>query len=271
MKKRIKIGIIGCGTIGSALAKAIETDFKDKAKVIGLCDLIEEKALNLAKSLKSRPSIASIEKLIISSDLVIEAASVRVSAGIVEKTLSAGKDIMVMSVGGLLAHKELFDLARKKSCQIYLPSGAICGLDGVKSAALGRIDKVTLTTRKPPRSLEGAPYLVKKGIDLNQIKEETLVFEGTAEEAIKGFPQNVNVCATLSIAGIGPEKTKVKIITSPFYTLNIHEVEAEGAFGRLTVRTENVPSPQNPKTSYLAALSAIATLKQILEPVKIGT
>ncbi|MBI4708486.1 MAG: DUF108 domain-containing protein, partial [Candidatus Omnitrophica bacterium] len=155
-------------------------------------------------------------------------------------------------------------------CQIYLPSGAICGLDGVKSASLGRIDKVTLTTRKPPRSLEGAPYLVSKGINLSQIKQETLLFEGTAEEAIRGFPQNVNVCATLSIAGIGPEKTRVKIITSPFYTSNIHEVEAEGAFGRLTVRTENVPSPQNPKTSYLAALSAIATLKQILEPVKIG-
>jgi aspartate dehydrogenase len=271
MKKRIKIGIIGCGTIGSELARAIETDFKDKAKVVGLCDLIEEKALNLAKSLKSKPSIVSIEKLIISSDLVIEAASAGVSAGIVEKTLSAGKDIMVMSVGGLLGHTEIFDLAKKKMSHLYLPSGAICGLDGVKSAALGRLDKVMLITRKPPRSLEGAPYLVKKGIDLNQIKEETLLFEGTAEEAIKGFPQNVNVSATLSIAGIGPEKTRVKIITSPFYTSNIHEVEAEGAFGRLTVRTENIPSLENPKTSYLAILSSLATLKQILEPVKIGT
>lgn len=271
MAKLLKIGIIGCGTIGSELARAIETDFKNKAKIVGLCDLIEEKALSLAKSLKTKPSIVSIEKLIILSDLVIEAASVKISAEIVKKSLSASKDIMVMSTGGLLGHKELFELAKKKRSQLYLPSGAICGLDGVKSAALGRLDKVTLTTRKPPRSLEGAPYLVRKKIDLSQIKEETLLFEGTAEEAIKGFPQNVNVCATLSMAGIGPEKTKVKIITSPSYTSNIHEVEAEGAFGRLTVRTENVPSLKNPKTSYLAILSSLATLRQILEPVKIGT
>ena len=145
-------------------------------------------------------------------------------------------------------------------------------MDGVKSARIGEVSKVTLTTRKPPQGLKGAPYVVENNIDLDAIMEERVIFDGTAEEAVSGFPKNINVSAILSIAGVGPKKTLVRIITSPEYTVNSHEIEVEGAFGRLVSRTENVPFPDNPKTSFLAALSAVATLKQLLdESVKVGT
>ena len=133
------------------------------------------------------------------------------------------------------------------------------------------IDSVTLTTRKPPKGLEGAPYIKSAGINLNDIKEETVIFDGDADKAIEGFPQNVNVAATLSIAGIGAKKTRVRIITSPGYTRNQHEVEIKGSFGNIHTRTENVPSRTNPRTSELAILSAIATLEGLARNVKIGT
>lgn len=267
---KLRIGIIGCGAIGRELGRAISSQIPG-VDLVALADVDEEKARKLAETLLSCPQTLSPEKLINRVDLVIECASSSASAAIAEKTLSQGKDILVMSVGGLLGKENLFQLAREKNCRIYLPSGALAGLDGVKSAAAGRIDSVTLTTRKPPAGLRGAPYLVKEGIDLNSLREGGVVFEGTAEEAVKGFPRNINVAATLSLAGIGATKTRVRIVADPKISRNIHEIEVEGEFGKLISRTENLPAPSNPKTSFLAILSSIATLKSLVSPVRIGT
>ena len=267
---RIKVGIIGCGTIGSELGRAIATEMPE-LNLVALSDIKMERARELAQHLPIKPQVLTTDELIDLVDLVVESASKEIAAEIVEKALKRGKDIMVMSTGGLLGKEALFSLAREKNCYIHLPSGALAGLDGVKSAAGGGIDSVTLTTRKPPAGLKGAPYIIKNKIDLNSIKEEKSIFEGTAEEAIEGFPQNVNVSATLSLAGIGPQKTKVRIVADPNIDRNIHQVEIEGKFGRLICMTENFPSPSNPKTSFLAILSAIATLKGITTRIKVGT
>jgi len=176
-----------------------------------------------------------------------------------------------MSVGGLLGNEKLLDSARLKGVKVYIPSGAICGIDGLKAASIGRIDTVVLTTRKPPRGLEGAPYLKEKNIDIGRIKEETVIFEGTASEAMAGFPKNINVSAVLSLAGIGASKTLVRIVTSPDYKGNTHEVEVSGEFGRIITKSENLPSKTNPKTSALAVMSAIAALEGALSSVRIGT
>lgn len=270
--KLIKIGIIGCGTIGTEIAKAIDAKFKDRASLVAVSDIDKEKAKLLKNRLKIKSHILSIDRLIKKSDLIIEAASALVSGEVAKKAISAKKDIMIMSVGGIIKkYSALFNLAQKNNCKIYLPSGAICGLDGVKAASLGKIYKAELTTRKPAAALKGAPFIEENKINLDKITSETVIFEGSAEEAIKGFPANINVACALSIAGIGPKETKVKIIASPGYKSNIHEVVIEAESGRLMTRTDNVPSPENPKTSYLAVLSAIATLKQILETAKVGT
>ena len=136
---------------------------------------------------------------------------------------------------------------------------------------MAKVNRATLITRKPTQGLIDAPYLQQNSIDLASINQETVVFEGSATEAVKGFPKNINVCAALSLAGIGALQTKVKIIAVPRSNVNSHEIELEGDFGRLVTRTENRPTPTNPKTSYLASLSAVATLKNILSAVKVGT
>ena len=155
---------------------------------------------------------------------------------------------------------QLLRRAIARSIPIHCPSGAVCGLDGIKAGSIGTLRSVTLTTRKPPRSL-----------GLSKLRSPRLLFQGPASKAVAAFPQNINVAATLALAGIGPRRTRVRLFADPRVDRNIHEVEAVGSFGRLTARTENRPSRENPKTSELAVLSAVATLKQILQPVKVGT
>ena len=270
--EKLRISIIGCGAIGTEICKTIDTMDSSEVELVCIVDKDNDKIEKLLKSLKiSKPMVANIDTAIDNADLIVECADKKVVPEIATKAIKKGKDIMIMSSGGLVEHLELLDLARKKDCCIYLPSGAVAGLDGLKSAMAGRVDKVTLTTRKPPNALCGAPYLEEHKIDLSKIKNEEVIFSGTAREAIKGFPANVNVSVSLSLAGIGLDKTRVKIIADPSIRVNIHEIEIEGEFGKIRTKTENVQSPMNPRTSFLAALSAVATFKRIIDPVKIGT
>ena len=269
--RKIKVGIVGCGTIGSELAAACQTRMVDAVTLVGICDIDDNKAKLLKQSLKGTVDILRLNELIRKVDLIVEAASASVSANILKQAIKAGKDILIMSTGGLLGGEDLLEKAARAGIKVYLPSGAVCGLDGLKSASIGKIDSVTLTTRKPPKGLKGAPYIKEKNIDLASINKETIIFDGNAIEAVRAFPQNVNVCAVLSLAGLGAGNTRVRIVTSPDYTKNIHEVEIRGKSGSIYTKTENVPSKTNPKTSQLAAFSAIATLEGITKNVKIGT
>lgn len=270
MQNTLKIGIVGCGAIGTILAKAIDKGIK-KARVVALDDIIEKNARTLKSNLSSDPEISSLDNLIERSDLVIECAHKTAVKEIVSKTLERKKDILVMSVSGLVENPYLLELAQKNKCSIYVPSGAVAGIDALKAAKLNNIRSVTLTTTKPKEGLKGAPYIKEKNIDLDSIKNRTVIFDGNVLEAIKGFPSNVNVSATLALAGIGPEKTRVKVVVDPASKSNIHEIEITGDFGTITTRTENAPCPSNPKTSYIAALSAIAKIKDITECINIGT
>lgn len=268
----IKVGIIGCGTIGKELAKACQRRFSAEVSIEGLSDHDAANARKLQKELKPKPPILAYDVLVKRADLIIEAASAGVSYEITKKALSLGKDVMVMSVGGILGReRELMNLARAHHCCLYIPSGGVVGIDGLKSAHIGKIHRVTLTTRKPPQGFEDAPYVIRKKINLKGLKEEKVLFEGNATAAVKGFPKNINVSATLSMAGIGAKKTRVKIIACPHMLVNVHEIYVVGDFGSFYTRTENFPSAQNPKTSHLAILSAVATLERILKNIKIGT
>lgn len=255
----LTIGIVGCGTIGTALARAID-EGRIPALLSGLANRTQARAEALAGSLRTHPPVVKIPALVQASDLVVEAATGKALEDIVPACLREGKDVFVISVGGLLGHEEWFRQAEARGCRILFASGAIAGLDGVRGAVVGRVDSVTLTTRKPPKGLAGAPYVVERGIDLDALTEETVIFEGTAREACRGFPTNVNVSAALSLAGVGPDRTRVRIIAVPGGRFNQHRIEIRGEFGRLAVDIENVPSATNPRTGLLSIYSSIAFL-----------
>jgi len=268
----LKIGLVGCGAIGSEIAKSIDRGVIS-AQLVAVCDHNPETAKKLIDRLKIKPVKANLDELVNRSDLVVEAASQRAVPAIAKAALEKGRNVMIMSVGALAdadLYRSIKRMASEHGSKVYLPSGAISGLDGLKSASVGSIKRITLTTTKSPESLGGAPYIREMKIDLGGLKEPTTVFEGSAAEAVKAFPANVNVAATLCLAA-REGNVRVRIIADPNIKVNRHEIVAEGDFGQITTRVENVPSPKNPKTSYLAALSAIATLRSIVEPIKIGT
>ncbi len=268
----IKIGLVGCGAIGAEIAKAVDSGALD-ARLVAVCDHNPETAAALIDSLQHKPARLKLEELVSLSDVVVEAASQKAVPAIARAALGKGKRLMIMSVGAL-ADRELFAevkaLAKEHGSRVYLPSGAISGLDGLKSASIGKIRSVTLTTTKNPSGLKGAPFILENKIDLDALAGPTLIFEGSALQAVRAFPANVNVAATLFLAA-GESEVRVKVVADPGIHVNRHEIVVEGDFGRISTLVENVPSPRNPKTSYLAALSAIATLRSIVEPVKIGT
>lgn len=268
-----RIGIVGAGAIGKEIARAIDNGTVP-AKLEAIWDRDEREANEFAATLKSKPRVLALEELVEASNFVVEAASQSAVREVAIATLSRSRSLMVMSVGAF-ADKELLEtvrsLARHHQCSIYVPSGAVCGLDGVKSASVCKIESVTITTRKPKDGLRGAPFIVRNKIDIDSMTEPTEIFSGPAAVAIKEFPANVNVAASLSLVGVGFERTLVRVVVDPTIKRNMHEIVVRGEFGELRTVVENVPSRTNPKTSFLAALSAIATLKQVCEPLKVGT
>ena len=152
-----------------------------------------------------------------------------------------------------------------------MPTGALLGLDAVRAAAEGAIESVTIITRKPPRGLAGAPYLVQRGIELDGLSAPRKVFEGSAREGARGFPANVNVAAALSLAGIGPDRTRLEIWADPGLERNTHRIVVEADSARLEMQIENVPTADNPRTGKITALSVIAALRALTATLKVGS
>jgi aspartate dehydrogenase len=265
-----RIGIVGCGAIAQAILRAVDDGLVD-VQVAGVTSRTEATARAFLATLKHRvPYVDTVDALVADADLLVEAAGGHVVPALADAAFGAGKGLMLISVGALIANPDIIDRARASGVRLLMPSGAIVGLDGIKSASVGRIDRVTMTSRKGPAALDGAPHIVNNGIDLWNLEEETEVFSGTAREACVGFPANLNVSAAVSFAGVGPDRTTVKMVAVPGLVRNCHDIEVEGEFGLLQIHLENNPS-ENPKTGRLTAMSIIRTLQQAVDPVHLGT
>lgn len=257
------IAIIGCGNIGHELAVHIE---KRKAGVIvAIVDPSEKNAHSLKASLKrSTPVISSINEAISLADLIIEAAHPSVVPEIVDDPGldKPGKSLLIMSAGGLINGENTRKLDRLRYCRVKIPSGAVAGLDAIR-AVKDTITSLTLATTKPPEGLEGAPYIKDHNINLGAITKKTIIFEGCLQEAVDGFPQNINVAASLYLVSRF-RGLKIRIIADPEAKNNTHKLECLSASGKITTTTENIPS-DNPKTSALAIDSAKAALDELLK------
>lgn len=261
--------------MGTQIALAIESgDFP--ATLTHVYDSSKDASASLVQKLTTKPEIVENPHLLSSQpiDIVVEAASQDAVKDVALSVLQNKKDLMIMSVGALLdesIHDILSDACKDFKKTIYLPSGAIAGLDGIKSVK-DELESLSITTTKHPRSLKGAKFFEASDINLDEINSATTIFEGTAKEAVSLFPANINVAALLSLVGIGSEKTGVKIIADPNTDKNTHRIEAAGKFGKMTFTIENIPDANNPKTSRLAILSAIQTLKRYCsDDIQIGT
>ncbi|WP_298520387.1 aspartate dehydrogenase [uncultured Methanobrevibacter sp.] len=253
----MKVGIIGCGAIANLIASSIVPE-DNGIDIAYFFDKDIERAENLA-SLAGGVAVLHFDEMLNDVDLVLECASPDSVKYFAPKVLKQGIDMIIMSIGAFMDkefYTEILSIAKENGAKIHLPSGAVVGLDGIKAVAKFGLKEVTLVTRKSPKSLG-------KDIDVEEV-----LFEGKASEAVKEFPLNINVAATISLAC--NKDIDVKIIVDPNVDRNVHEITAKGDFGEFKTITMNYPCSANPKTSMLAALSAIRLLKSFNETISVG-
>jgi aspartate dehydrogenase len=264
-----RVAIAGLGEIGRVLARRLDKGVPGLALA---CAAVRDRAKAQAwlESARICCPLVELEAFPELADLAVECAPAGLIEQVCRPMLEAGKTVMVLSAGALLLRPDLIALAKERGGQIIVPTGALLGLDAVTAAAEGSIRSVRMTTRKPPNGLAGAPYLQAHGISVENLAAPKCVFEGSAREAAAGFPANVNVAAALSLAGIGPDRTRIEIWADPTIARNCHAIEVEADSACFTLKIENVPS-ENPRTGRITALSVLAALRKLHAPMRIGT
>lgn len=264
-----RVAIAGLGAIGRVLARALSRGIPGlELACVATGDRVKAQAWLQAEGIVC--PLVELSEFPARADIAVECAPAAIVEDVCRAMLSAGKRVVVLSAGALLPRPHLVDLARRHGGQIIVPTGALLGLDAVSAAAEGTIHSVNMITRKPPKGLAGAPYLVKNGISTDGLATPTCVFKGTAREAAAGFPANVNVVAALSLAGIGPDRTTIEIWADPTVTRNCHRIEVDADSACFSLSIENIPS-ENPKTGRITALSVLALLRKLNAPLRVGT
>ena len=273
MKKppSIRLAIAGMGAIGMRVAQMVDAGGIKGMHLVAVSANDVERAARRVVDFDSAPSILPIEVLVEVADVIVECAPAALFEMVATPVIENGKCLMTLSVGALLKRPDLIDKAASTGAQIVVPTGALIGLDTVRAMAVGEIHSVTLTTRKPPNGLMGAPHLMDNNISINNLTEPFCVFRGTAREAAAGFPANVNVAAALALAGIGADKTSVEIWADPTINRNIQSVTIESDSGEATMTINNIPSQENPKTGRIVANSVIASLQRMTATLVAGS
>src|SRR5579862_1624840 len=269
VREPLKIGLGGLGAVGLDVARRIEAGIPGLVlTAVSVRD--RDKARRNLPQVGDRIPVVAAEALAETCDLVVECLPPAMFRTVALSVIERGKLFMPLSVGQLLDNWDLVARAKETGARILVPTGGLIGLDAVRAAAEGTIHSVTMVTRKPPNGLEGAPYLVERGISLQGLKEPLKVFDGTARDGARGFPANVNVAAALSLAGIGPDRTHLEIWADPALDRNTHRIEVDADTARFSMAIATVPS-ENPRTGRNVALSTVAALRGLVSELKVGT
>jgi aspartate dehydrogenase len=266
-----KVALAGFGAIGGEVAACLDQGRIPGLELAALSARDRSMAETKLRSFRTPVPVVALESLSAHAEIVVECVPAAAFRDAAEPALAAGKILVTVSGGALLGNMDLVDLAERTGGRIIVATGALLGLDAVRAAAEGTIERVTMITRKPPGGLKGAPYLEEHGISLDGLDGPMKVFSGSAREGALGFPANVNVAAALSLAGIGPDRTTLEIWADPSLTRNTHRIVVEAESARFEMAIENVPSEANPRTGRLTPLSVIATLRGLVQPLKVGT
>jgi aspartate dehydrogenase len=267
----LRLAVGGLGAIGLDVARRVDAGEVPGVVLTAVAARDREKARRTLAGLGSRAEVVDLASLADAAEIVVECLPSAQFGAIAEAAIAKRRTFVALSVGALLDHMHLIERARATGARIIVPTGALLGLDAVRAAAVGTIASATIVTRKPPAGLAGAPLLVARGLSLEGLREPLCVFSGSAREAIAGFPANVNVAVALSLAGIGPDRTRIEIWADPGVTRNTHTITVKSDSADLTMTIENIPSLENPRTGRITALSVIACLQRLTSPLVVGS
>ncbi len=268
--KRLRVAIAGLGAIGRVVAQKIDAGMEN-LELVAVSARDADKARRYLDGLDSKVELLPLRELPEVADVIVEALPASAFDDLAEPALRAGRMLVVISVGALIPRPHLIEVAERHGGRIIVPTGALIGLDAVKAAAEGNIASVRMVTRKPPKGLDRAPYLVENEIRLDGLLEPMKVFEGSARDAVKGFPANVNVVAALSLAGVGADRTMIEIWADPSTDRNRHRIVVDSDSASFSMEIANIPTEENPKTGRITALSVVAAIRRIGSAMQVGT
>lgn len=271
----MRVALLGGGTIARLFLEHIRSGDLGDAEVAAV---VGRNASARARALADEfrvPFVSTLAELIDARpDVVVEAASHDAVHVYCEPLLARGIAVIVLS-GGALADDALRERLERAATQagalLYVPSGGIAGLDALKAACIAGVDEVKITVMKPAAAWKNIEYVERMGVDLDALDSARTLYEGAARAGVPLFPANVNIAAVLSMAGIGFDRTQLKVVADPALKANTHLIEIRGRTGKIAIKLENVPAPDNPKTAWLACYSALAALKLARSPIRYGT
>ena len=267
---QLRIAIGSLGAVGLDVARRIDAGIPG-LKLQAVSALHRRRAEDRLKEFHRPIPVLPLPELAEMADVVVECAPSAVFRQVAESAIQLGRVLIPISVGALIDNWDLVEKATKTGARINIPTGALVGLDAVRAAAQGTVSRVTIITRKPPAGLAGSSYLINNNIHVDEITEPTKVFEGTARSGVAAFPANVNVAAALGLAGIGLDQTMLEIWADPCIDRNTHIIRVEADSARMELKIENVPSKENPRTGRIVALSIIAALRRLVDPLTVGS
>ena len=270
MKNEITVGIAGLGAIGMPVARWLD-DGVSGLKLVGVSAANKERAKVRIEDFVNSPKVMELEELIDSSDVIVESLPPGCFESLAVPTINAGKTLIVLTLTSLLNRLDLVDTAAKTGAQIIAATGALVGFDAVRAAAKGKIHSVIMKTRKPPKGLKKAPFVLEQGINLDNLDEPLCLYRGSVRDAAVKFPANVNVSVALALAGIGPDKTRYEIWADPAMDRNTHEISVDADSTRFDMAIAGVPTEENPATGKLTPLSVMATLERLVAPLTVGS
>jgi aspartate dehydrogenase len=271
MVRELTVGIGGLGAIGLPVARALDEGRLPGLRLVAVSARDQKAAREKVSGFASPPDLTGLGDLAQKADVVVECLPAACFDDVARPAVEAGRILLVLSGGALLSRQDLINRAAETGARIVVPTGALLGLDAVRAAAEGGVHKVTMVTRKPPGGLAGAPHIEASGLIMDDIVEPTCVFEGNARDAAAGFPANINVAAALSLAGVGPDRTRVEIWADPTVDRNTHTIKVDAEAARFEMTIENVPSAANPRTGLLTPLSTLAALRSLKTHLQVGT
>jgi aspartate dehydrogenase len=265
----LKVAIAGLGAVCLPVAKWLDQG------VPGF-DLVAVSAGNKAraaekiKDFKNPPPIVDLDELVSMGDIIVEGLPPERYFDLAVPAIEQGKILIAVTITQLLERIELIERAKQTGARIIVPTGALMAFDAVRAASYGTIHSLVMLTRKPPKGLIKAPFVIEQGIDLSDLKEPLCLYKGTVRDAAAKFPANVNVAVALSLAGPGPDHTSYEIWADPAVDRNTHTVKLDSDSTRFEFTIAGVPTEENPATGKLTPLSVMTTLEGLVSTLRIG-
>jgi aspartate dehydrogenase len=269
-RRILGVAIAGFGSIGRLVGRHLDAGMQG-LRLVSVSAANLDRARENLKVFRARVDAVPLERIADTADVVVDCAVPRVFREAVTPAIERGRTIVTVNATSLIEHPDIIDLAERTGARVILVSGSVLGFDALRAANVGVINSVLMVTRKPPLSLAHSPWIRERRIDLRGIVKPTKIFEGSAREAARAFPDKFNIAAAVALASIGPDRVCIEIWLDPAVERNVHRISVDADSTRFEMEIQNVPNPGHEGTGPLTAYSVIAALKDLTATFRAGT